>query len=204
MRPLVGDAVPDAPLRVLPAFSSQLRPDGRRRIFAAGDAAASHDPLSSNGIPHALGSGIQAARAVADEMFGAGRLRAGYERSLFADYARYLKTRWANYGMERRWPDARFWKSRTMAIQLNPDMLLVAHGGRGCAEHSTILSATAVRRLLDLARSPITAHRMVAEARHHAPHLPDERIILAVQELVADNVVSALGPQGMRRSLSDA
>jgi flavin-dependent dehydrogenase len=101
-----GDALPT--LAVLPAFSArlQLGANSGLPMIAAGDAVAARDPLSSSGIPNALGSGIQAARVAADHLFGGGQLRQGYLHSIAMDHDAYLRTHWKTYQVEKRWPSA--------------------------------------------------------------------------------------------------
>lgn len=192
LRSHLDDTVVASAPRVFPAFSSQMMPTIRNRMIAVGDAIASHDPLSAHGIPHALGSGIQAARVVADELFGTGQLRANYERSIAQDFANYLKTRWRYYQLEQRWPEAAFWASRTTEITLHPETRIVAPGEPPAGCHSLFIPRHAVRRLLLLARIPTSASRVVATIRRRLPQLPDEHIILGVQELIAKRALRVL------------
>jgi flavin-dependent dehydrogenase len=80
---------------------------------AAGDAAVSFDPLSSQGILTALVMGQGAGHAVA------AMLTRGDQQPLIrwgAEYARlleaHLRLRAAYYSLERRWPTAPFWARR--------------------------------------------------------------------------------------------
>jgi len=86
--------------------------------LAVGDAAASFDPIASQGIAHALSSAIAAARAVADELerpaAGAGDL---YDRCTRATWQYSLRGSLAVYRSERRWPRAGFW----VEAQREPD-----------------------------------------------------------------------------------
>ena len=75
--------------------------------IAAGDAAASFDPLSSQGIMSAMQAGQRAADAVLGrESFS------GYTAMIEASVQRYLVQRAAVYAQERRWADAPFWRRR--------------------------------------------------------------------------------------------
>ncbi len=83
---------------------------------AAGDAAVSFDPLSSQGILTALVMGRAAGHAVAALLIGSDQqplIRWG------AEYARLLENhlglRAACYALERRWPAAPFWARRHAA-----------------------------------------------------------------------------------------
>lgn len=77
-----------------------------------GDAAASLDPLLSQGLTRALEEGIAAADAIAGARAGdAGAFRA-YQDRVFARFTTGLRLRAAFYAAETRWPDAPFWRRR--------------------------------------------------------------------------------------------
>jgi flavin-dependent dehydrogenase len=79
---------------------------------AAGDAAASFDPLSSMGIGHALWSGTHAARLAEDVLLGPSSFAADYNEVMQRQYQQYLQLRRRYYRLERRWPDRAFWRGR--------------------------------------------------------------------------------------------
>src|SRR5262249_8825839 len=89
--------------------------------IAAGDAAASYDPLSSSGIPRALDSGIHAALAIHDFLKHerTAALNA-YDANLKRSFETYLATQSAYYKMEGRWPQALFWRRRQREVTLDP------------------------------------------------------------------------------------
>jgi flavin-dependent dehydrogenase len=97
---------------IVPAASGRLERFGETDWLAIGDAAATQDPLSSEGILVAMESGHEAAAAAALVLRG--------ERDALAAQAARRETRWLGYldqrahyyGMERRWPDAPFWQRR--------------------------------------------------------------------------------------------
>jgi len=91
---------------VCPAHSQILDPVIGDGWIAAGEAAASFDPLSSMGIGYAIASGIQAARIAAS---GNGAL---YATDVRRHYDAYLARRQGYYAMERRWPESPFWARR--------------------------------------------------------------------------------------------
>ena len=108
--------------------------------LAAGDTAASHDPLSSSGIPRALDSGIHAARAIYDYLrHGRTSMLQAYEASLKQSFETYLATRAHFYKMETRWPEAPFWKRR-QEVMLNPLGILRSRIGAGQLFSSTTSS----------------------------------------------------------------
>ncbi len=85
---------------------------------AAGDAACTLDPLSSQGILKALRTGKIASFVALDGLEGPGDRAASslarYGRLLAAEYGRYLETRAWFYGEERRWPESPFWARRQL------------------------------------------------------------------------------------------
>jgi flavin-dependent dehydrogenase len=97
---------------IVPAASGRLERFGETDWLAIGDAAATQDPLSSEGILVAMESGLEAAAAAALVLRG--------ERDALAAEAARRETRWLGYleqrahyyEMERRWPDAPFWQRR--------------------------------------------------------------------------------------------
>jgi flavin-dependent dehydrogenase len=96
------------------ARSSRLESFGGDGWLAVGDAASSFDPLSSQGIPTALRSGIFASYAIRDYLLrGDGRGLDRYSRYLSGGFNSYLATKRAFYGNERRWPQRDFWRRRT-------------------------------------------------------------------------------------------
>lgn len=100
-------------LRVCCAHSGTLSRLAGEGWLAVGDAAASHDPLSSSGIPQALNSGIHAARAIHAKLVqGDDALVVRYEAFMREDFARYRALKTQYYSLERRWQDAAFWSRR--------------------------------------------------------------------------------------------
>ncbi len=98
---------------IVPAYSACLSAAAGRRWLAAGDAAASFDPLSSQGISTALDKGLEAAAAVdaalaTDDEAPLAAYAAGIRRT-FEDY---LAERSRHYRLEQRWPASHFWRQR--------------------------------------------------------------------------------------------
>src|SRR3954447_22497114 len=102
--------------RVVPAGSSLLTPVAGDGWLAVGDAAATCDPLSSQGILSALQGGRAAADAVAAELGGVGDQVERYAATVRTQYARYLSERAGYYALERRWPGSAFWQRRQQAV----------------------------------------------------------------------------------------
>jgi flavin-dependent dehydrogenase len=100
-------------LRPLPAGSSRLDHAAGKGWCAVGDAAAAHDPLSSQGILAALESGRRAGEAISSSAPGA---MAVYDESMSEAYARYLAAWLGYYALEQRWPRHEFWRRRHQAL----------------------------------------------------------------------------------------
>jgi flavin-dependent dehydrogenase len=70
------------------------------------------DPLSSQGLFHALYTGLAAGPAALAMLRGDPRAGAEYSAALDPVWHAYAAHRDLYYGMERRWPDAPFWRRR--------------------------------------------------------------------------------------------
>ena len=100
---LVGDATPSVPL-IVAAGTAHLDPPVGDGWLAAGDAAASFDPLSSQGILTAVLMGREAALRIDDPVPSPTRYR--------TVIARYEVDRRTTYEREQRWPMSPFWARR--------------------------------------------------------------------------------------------
>jgi len=103
--------------RLVRAGSSVLSVTAGDSWVAVGDAAATHDPLSSQGITSALASGVRAAKSIHSN--GQHSLQE-YESWIKEMYAGYLAYRAAYYAMERRWPASPFWRRRHSVLSEKP------------------------------------------------------------------------------------
>jgi len=79
---------------------------------AVGDAAQCYDPLSSQGLVHALESGVRAAFAIHAALDGDLRHLHRYQTMLELQRFRYERLRRQYYGLEQRWPDSPYWRRR--------------------------------------------------------------------------------------------
>ena len=106
------DCAPPATLRVAAANSSRLDRVCGSGWLAVGDAALSFDPLSSQGLLHALASGLCA--GTTSHRYLAGEAAAlGEYASQMDDVARaYARLHAAYYEREQRWPQSAFWHRR--------------------------------------------------------------------------------------------
>lgn len=178
----IGDPLPA--LTAQSAFSARLLGNSPNLpMIAAGDAIAARDPLSSSGIPNALGSGVQAGRVAADYLFGGGQLRQGYLKSIALDHEAYLRTHWKTYQIEKRWPIAPFWRFRTTQVQRGP-MVMVRSKPNAAG---TIFVPNPVSEwILTTAQTPLRQLDLVTSAKHLFPNQPDERLLLAIEDLTED------------------
>jgi flavin-dependent dehydrogenase len=111
-RARIGRKTPLGPLRIVPANTYRRTRFAGDRWLAAGDAAFTYDPLSSQGIYKAIASGVAAADAVAASMTGMQGASLDYARHAEASFARYLQNRTHYYKRETRWPKSVFWLRR--------------------------------------------------------------------------------------------
>ena len=98
--------------RLVAANSSRLDRISGSGWVAVGDAAMAFDPLSSQGLKHALESGIRAGEAVNDLLAGAAETMRGYDARASTLFDDYLRLRARYYGREQRWPRSVFWRRR--------------------------------------------------------------------------------------------
>ncbi len=104
-------------LRIAAAHSACLEQAVGQGWAAVGDAAASHDPLSSSGIPRSLDSGIFAARAIYDLLRrDKTSTLQEYDANLRQSFELYYSTRAGYYSMERRWKESTFWRRRQQLV----------------------------------------------------------------------------------------
>jgi flavin-dependent dehydrogenase len=103
---------PVAPLRAAAAGSSALDAAGGPGWLAVGDAACSHDPLSSRGLHDALATGITGADTVRAALAGDDGAPGRHAAAISAAYATYLRELTWFYAQERRFSTAPFWRGR--------------------------------------------------------------------------------------------
>ena len=94
------------------AHSATLDPCAGEGFLAAGDATLAFDPLSSQGLLNALYTGLAAAEATDSHLRGDANALPRYRDTIAAIANAYRQHLALWYGMERRWPEAPFWKRR--------------------------------------------------------------------------------------------
>jgi len=114
MGPLLAQSrfAPDGGAMATAAHSAQLEAAAGPGWLAAGDAAISFDPLSSQGIFNALYTGLCAAEAASRALQGDAAAYTGYSGEIASIGAAYRRHLAYCYGQERRWPAAPFWRRR--------------------------------------------------------------------------------------------
>jgi flavin-dependent dehydrogenase len=115
VRHRVGELTPSAIERVrrFPAGSIARKSFAGPGWLAVGDASLSFDPLSSQGIFHALYTGLRGAQTTMSALQGDSAALPAWTqrlRSIRASYRRHLAE---CYDAEERWPDAPFWRRRS-------------------------------------------------------------------------------------------
>jgi flavin-dependent dehydrogenase len=85
--------------------------------IAAGDAALSFDPLSSQGILTALYTGMRAGQALHAHLAGDETALAPYADRLEEIHRAYEQNRTVFYGFEQRWAQAPFWRRRHLVAE---------------------------------------------------------------------------------------
>lgn len=107
--------VPLSPEAVTAAHTAVLAPCAGPHWLAAGDAALSFDPLSSQGLLNTLFTGLAAGETADRDLSGDNSAIAEYAARTAAIYAAYRKQLNLNYESETRWPNSAFWRRRRSA-----------------------------------------------------------------------------------------
>ena len=94
------------------ARSQRLDRMSGRGWVAVGDAAIVFDPLSSHGIAKGVEHGVQAADAVLAYLDGDDAALERLSDRFAMEFTDYEQKRLGYYSIERRWPDAPFWRRR--------------------------------------------------------------------------------------------
>ncbi len=173
------------------AFSSCLQRVGGDNWVAVGDALSSHDPLSSSGIPHALGSGIHGGLVAFNTLKEKDDSLARFQQQVHHEFFNYLNTRWQFYCQETRWRDALFWKRRTTPILIDPHATIesVEVDAPLSDYDSSYLPNRLSQQLYEHCQPGYSAHEVVRSLTKTHPHIPDQQIILGFQELIQSGQV---------------
>ncbi len=108
----------DLRLKSHPAPSQHLDRLYGDHWLAIGDAASAYDPITAQGIIKSLSHGVAAAEAIQKRMDGDPDALDAFSRMVQAQYRHYLQMRHHFYSLERRWPEADFWRQCTESSNL--------------------------------------------------------------------------------------
>lgn len=133
-----GFALENSP-GVMAANSSLLSSICGPNWLAVGDAAATYDPLSGQGILKALESGILASLSIGRHLAGDSASIVEYATKVRSDFDRYLALRNIYYAKGSRWPKSPFWQRRC-----SPNIDDVARRKRWVAEPVPLEAASMV------------------------------------------------------------
>jgi flavin-dependent dehydrogenase len=97
---------------VTAAHTAVLIPCAGPRWLAAGDAALSFDPLSSQGLLNTLFTGLAAGESADRDLAGDNSAIADYVTTTNAIHSAYRKQLDSSYQSEMRWPHSTFWRRR--------------------------------------------------------------------------------------------
>ena len=98
------------------AHSSTLDPCIGDSWIAAGDASMTFDPLSSQGLLHALFTGLAAAEALDSYLSGDTSAPIRYQCRMRGIRHAYRRRLALSYSSEARWPTAAFWRRRRLGF----------------------------------------------------------------------------------------
>ena len=104
--------IADASPAELCVASSVARSAAGPGWFGAGDNTLALDPLSSQGLFNALVTGLQAGESALRWLDGDEAAAEGHAARIASVWRAYVAHHTHYYGMERRWPDAPFWRRR--------------------------------------------------------------------------------------------
>lgn len=104
--------IPQSRETVTAAHTAVLTPCAGPRWLAAGDAALSFDPLSSQGLLNTLFTGLAAAEAADRDLSGENSAIADYIATTAAIHSAYRNQLSLHYQSELRWPNSTFWRRR--------------------------------------------------------------------------------------------
>lgn len=109
---MIKDSAPQARPKIFPAYSSCVSQVPDMALIPAGDALMSMDPLSGQGVSHAIDTSLQISQAIANYLSGNKRAIQQFIQSVVFEYKQYLSERAEYYQLEQRWPDHPFWQTR--------------------------------------------------------------------------------------------
>jgi flavin-dependent dehydrogenase len=182
-------------VKVHAAHSSYLMKPFGAGWLAVGDAAVAYDPLSASGIPRALDSGIWAARAIYDLLQHQDSTALElYAAKIKQTFDLYYTTKTRYYQMEQRWPHSLFWQRRQQVVDLDPQKVVHCPSAERSWESMDLdLTPREYQLLCKLSFQPTPAYQVVANFQQQSRRqIPDQRVILALQNLVNQGVIKSV------------
>lgn len=154
--------------------------------LAIGDAALAPDPLSSQGLAHALRGAGPAAAAVRALL--AGQPAAAWQARHDQLLATHARVRRALHRAEPRWPDAPWWRRRRSEVTLHPLQDLVVTGVR---RRALYVAPSVAADLLRRCEAPTPAIQLVRGLLADHPTVLPDALVGAVQDLLARGALRA-------------
>jgi flavin-dependent dehydrogenase len=161
---------------------------------AAGDSAATFDPLTSSGIVNALRSGISSAQVAVDYL--SGQIGQSYPIHSRREYEDYLNGRRMYYSTEGRWKDTTYWKRRNSPILIDPEAYITTE--RSCKAHNRmrnkLLPREEIDQIITECKGGTQLSSVVANAVRRLDPLgvTPRRIIEVIQRLVETKVLKII------------
>lgn len=167
--------------------------------LAVGDAAMSVDPLSSNGIAHALESAKAAAAAAMKWLDGDAVALDEYAVTQVTKLDPYLSKRTEVYREETRWLHHPFWKRRHVdptSIFLSPDDVLVLIRGAKPIGPVAGFSRADLQKLCLLCKDGNPAHTIIGRfCDSTKQHEQCTQVLFALQNLVICGILEVQNEQ---------
>ena len=99
-------------IKIMPAGTSRLDIPFGDNWVAVGDAAITHDPISSYGITSAFASGYYAGQAIASKFSGRMEAMDAYRYIIENAFQAYWEKLFHQYKSENRWSGSSYWGER--------------------------------------------------------------------------------------------
>ena len=138
-----------------------------------------------------MASGIQAAIVAANHVLVNEDTSSAYAAALSQDVQQYLNTHQQYYATEKRWPDQVFWQRRQGRVALDPEACISRqHIEQRIEPASSVhLMSGMLAGLKRECREGRPMHEVVRAFKAKHDSVPDQKIILALQDLMQGSAV---------------
>lgn len=109
---MAGITAGEPEFHIFPIYSSLLEQTYGQNWLAVGDAAATYDPIASQGLYKALSDALLAGQTMAAALNGDTIHLGSYDAGIKEQYKRYFTQRCILYAQEQRWRNNSFWQNR--------------------------------------------------------------------------------------------